>query len=823
MAAPSEVTTKAMSGKFLMNKSLSDSFDEILQLQGVSWLTRRAISLFNVVLVIKHTTDEAGLEQIDIDNKVSGGVNASSEDRTLDWVERDEDDNIFGRVIGKARRIPVEEITDEFLKKDWTQDTIDNDIVLTDSWSTPGKNNYKWRAIQTWGFAMVNGERRYVRHTTFTSDKRQNPIHTRLVYDYRDVSYPNVALPHPTLMLREPTPSHPSTPSQSTHVGSTHEVESGKSEVDAPITHLQQSHWFTSFQGELASRWPRLHRSLRRLILYVRGPRPKIDLPNPIPLLGRTYNFRGRAFTIALEPAILRFARQFTAPWLFVILVATYIIGFSFFARSQWFLTPSSSFVDCTSVFWTENAGCGLDGGLCAPFTNTSLDFRCPAQCSSVEVLNPRLIGNVELDFAPLLVGGGDAQKTYRADSFICSSAIQAGFISDSTGGCATVQLVGNFTDYLPITAYGLTSVGFPSVFPMSFRFSPSTSLTHCKDLRNDALAFNILITCALFLILRPKAIVLYWCLVCIGFWHIALFSQPQATPPPLDNAFAAFLPTLFVCYGLWRVAVRFTLPVFANSPFEAMIWYLAPYWTGVLTNLTMAQIPIESLTAQNITQQPGGLLALIIICLILLVIVINQIRVIRKTGYLPYYLGWHIMGGLVVLVLGLLPGLQLRLHHYIIAMALFPGTGFPTRLSAIYQGFLLGMFLNDVAGYGFDSILETAADLVGDGSTGSPLPTFLTNSSNYDAAISLANQTISWAPIPDSVSSQGWNGFSLLVDDVERYVGSALNFSLASLETGLPHFFRLAYVTSGNPGDFTMPTTLWPNGTWIDSLPGPA
>lgn len=289
---------------------------------------------------------------------------------------------------------------------------------------------------------------------------------------------------------------------------------------------------------------------------------------------------------------------------------------------------------------------------------------------------------------------------------------LHSGLFSDSTGGCASVNLVGNFTNYLPTTAFGLSSIGFPSVFPVSFRFSPSNVLTHCTDLRTPALAFNICITCLLFLVLRPKAIVMWWCLVCIGFWHIALFSQPQATPPPLDVAFGAFLPTLFVCYGFWRVAVRFTLPLFANAPFEAMIWYLAPYWTGVLTNLTMDQIPIDRLTAADIKQQPGGVVALIIIVLILLVLVINQIRVIRKTGWLPYYLGWYILGGLVTLVLALLPGLQFRLHHYIISMALFPGIGFPTRLSAIYQGFLLGMFLNGVAAFGFDSILQTAASV---------------------------------------------------------------------------------------------------------------
>lgn len=244
----------------------------------------------------------------------------------------------------------------------------------------------------------------------------------------------------------------------------------------------------------------------------------------------------------------------------------------------------------------------------------------------------------------------------------------------------------------------------------MSFRFSSSNILTQCTDLRTPALAFNILVSCLLFLILRPTAITVWWCLVCIGFWHIALFSQPQAVPPPLDVAFGAFLPTLFVCYAFWRVAVRFTLPVFTNAPFEAMIWYLAPYWTGVLTNLTMDQIPIDRLTAADIKQQPGGVTALIIIVLVLLVLVINQVRVIRKTGWLPYYLGWYILGGLVTLVLALLPGLEFRLHHYIISMVLFPGTGFPTRLSAIYQGFLLGMFLNDVAAFGFDPILQTAA-----------------------------------------------------------------------------------------------------------------
>lgn len=247
-------------------------------------------------------------------------------------------------------------------------------------------------------------------------------------------------------MQRELTPTQPSTPSQSTHASLAVEVVFGKAEPeDGGLIphHPSQSHRFATFQAYLASRWPRLHQSLRRIFLYTKGPKPNVDLSSepspqcffslshhlildPDPLLGRTYNFRGHTFTIALEPTILRLTRPFTAHWLFVLLIAVYIIGFAFFTRAQWFLTPSSSFADCTSVFWTENAGCGLNGELCAPFTNLSLDFRCPAQCSSVVLQNPRLVGDIALDFVPLLVGGGDAQKTYRGDSFICSSAIQA-------------------------------------------------------------------------------------------------------------------------------------------------------------------------------------------------------------------------------------------------------------------------------------------------------------------------------------------------------------------------------------------------------------
>ena len=120
------------------------------------------------------------------------------------------------------------------------------------------------------------------------------------------------------------------------------------------------------------------------------------------------------------------------------------------------------------------------------------------------------------------------------------------------------------------------------------------------------------------------------------------------------------------------------------------------------------------------------------------------------------------------------------------------PGTAFVTRPSAIFQGFLLGMFLDGAMRWGMDSILQSPDSLVGDGALGTALPVFLTNSSTFASAIS--DGVIRWVGIDDAgVAGEGWNGFALLVDDVLRQTGPATNFSLAGLDSSIVHYFRCA------------------------------
>ncbi|KAG9017895.1 hypothetical protein FRB95_012793 [Tulasnella sp. JGI-2019a] len=576
-----------------------------------------------------------------------------------------------------------------------------------------------------------------------------------------------------------------------------------------------------------AAHFPRAARLLNKCVLWVRGPSPPINLPNPSPWLDSTPAIKGHTLHLSLESKVLALTRPIhrRSVWLLPILGAAYIISLAFLVRADWYLVPADSFTGCTDSFWSPQNGCGMNGESCQPFqSDTPYQFRCPAACDSVQLLNIRAVGDHEVVYQPLIVGGGDELKTYRGDSWVCAAAMQTGVISNAKGGCASAQLIGTFTSFIGTEANGISSVSFNSTFPLSYRVSPSASLSSCTDLRSPALAFNILITIILFVVLRPKPIALFWSMICIGYWHITFFSDPAGTPPPISNAFGTFFPALFIAYALWLHGFRHVLPAFEAMPIERAIWYLVPFWCGTLTNVVTARLPLDRLVVSDLNQQPGALATVIVIVLVVAAIAFHQVVwVIRKTGWLPRYIMYYGIGGAVLLVLSQLPGLTLRIHHYFYPIMLIPGTAFPARLSAVYQALLLGIFLDGAARWGFASILQTAAELARDAPLGSSLPVFLTNSSS--PLISL-NSSIIWESISvANTTSEGWNGFSLLVDDVERYSGTATNFSLAVLElvATVPHFFRLAYQRNGASGDYTRAATYFPNGTFSDPIPGPS
>lgn len=105
-------------------------------------------------------------------------------------------------------------------------------------------------------------------------------------------------------------------------------------------------------------------------------------------------------------------------------------------------------------------------------------------------------------------------------------------------------------------------------------------------------------------------------------------------------------------------------LPVFNSLTLERAFLFGFFFWLGTLMDMTVESwVPVDRLTAEDINRQPGGLVAVVILVLVVAACALAQLWAIRKTGWLLFYLKWYAVGGIVLGILSALPDLQLRLY----------------------------------------------------------------------------------------------------------------------------------------------------------------
>lgn len=164
----------------IQNKSLSGNPDPALALQGIGWLTRKAIGIATVTLTIKEYVDDAGVTHVDIQQTATGGLKGTAEDRELDNVYREHSDWLFGKVKGRtcwAGPASAEQLPDDaFLRSNWAAGTQEWVFAYVESLDST------WTASQVWGFQVVDGERRYARNVVVAKGKER--VELRLVYDH---------------------------------------------------------------------------------------------------------------------------------------------------------------------------------------------------------------------------------------------------------------------------------------------------------------------------------------------------------------------------------------------------------------------------------------------------------------------------------------------------------------------------------------------------------------------------------------------------------------------------------------------------------------
>jgi hypothetical protein len=79
---------------------------------------------------------------------ITGSASRSQEARALDWQPQSQSSQVFGDVTTKSRRAQVDNIEEEFLKKNWSEDTIRDGVIETHVESDSAKSGTTWVARQ---------------------------------------------------------------------------------------------------------------------------------------------------------------------------------------------------------------------------------------------------------------------------------------------------------------------------------------------------------------------------------------------------------------------------------------------------------------------------------------------------------------------------------------------------------------------------------------------------------------------------------------------------------------------------------------------------
>lgn len=529
---------------------------------------------------------------------------------------------------------------------------------------------------------------------------------------------------------------------------------------------------------------------------------------------------------------------------------------------------PTVVLLSClaSTDFWKgKNAACGMDGKSCPSFKDEGQDiiFRCPAFCdrgSWVYSLAP--IGDQRIRYRGYFVGGGaddvdrafDPQqlsRPYRGDSYLCGAGVHAGAISPFFGGCARISYSSKDQGLFPAARgrYGVgPSIGFDSFFPVSYYFkslaaNDAEHYSHCYDPRLLNLVLNVVLGAPI--VYLASGAVTFWVISMVGFWTICLATDPPVTVDVLDHdtyshlisvGLERMLPTCFILYVLWHSSVRRTFSVPADWPHKGspvtrlVLWYPL-FWIGVLNNITFDRLPLDRLTWDDISRQPGALVAASSILALVSVCAVVQAYKIWLSGRFHKYLA--VYGGMLVglVFIGCLPGLTLRIHHYILALLLIPGCSTRGHTALMFQGILLGLFLLGASRWGLAAIAETVSSLRRDDPQGRVLPpTFL----GYNATLGVLLWTV--AADPMILPPSEYTDTSLLVNDIERYVGPASALDLRKLFSSGPlaHLVSLQqnstiYLRLGRRiphshtySDYTNAAVLkWPSGEFVAPPPG--
>ena len=118
-----------------------------------------------------------------------------------------------------------------------------------------------------------------------------------------------------------------------------------------------------------------------------------------------------------------------------------------------------------------------------------------------------------------------------------------------------------------------------------------------------------------------------------------------------ISSILADFLPFLFVTYGIYRLAVRFTLPSYQSLHVQRTFLYLPLFWIGAHMGPLTVSSPLDRLTAADVNARSGALALIVILAILIAGIALYQLNLLRKAHLLPRIVGWYSALGLFIIL----------------------------------------------------------------------------------------------------------------------------------------------------------------------------
>ncbi|KAF3013936.1 hypothetical protein E8E14_002948 [Neopestalotiopsis sp. 37M] len=466
--------------------------------------------------------------------------------------------------------------------------------------------------------------------------------------------------------------------------------------------------------------------------------------------------------------------------------------------------------LQCTDSFWLPNYGCGLHGEDCPVPTEEepAVAFHCPANCAAtikVPREKPHLVGPLSIVEQPLVIGG----PIYRADSWICASAVHADLLDDSRGGCGVLTRLGQTNSYTASRFNGVSSIGVRTYFPQSYRFKIESGFDCRVSDSTWMLPYISVAFSALVFLFSLSPLVCFSTAVGVGFVQVGFMStsfneaekHAGVTRSGPLTAVATYVPAVLLLALVYTRSVGRTFDKLSAQLEKTVLW-LGVCWLAMLKGDTL----LES--------------RLVIPCMATFIALYQLHELHQKRLPTPLRL-YGLFFGLVVfsLLVDAIPTVVL-----ILALLLLPGSAVQSRSNLVYQGLLVGLLVSGLVKNGLGSwpssslgnVSFMSSDTTAATSFDLPSPPQV-HEPQISIADSFANITFTWVtPVP-----KGVDGISMLINDVER--GRVL-FGAAGADDSLgwmrgpqavADYIRFAWVRDNEVPKYGDVGTWKVNGEW--------